>query len=103
MGIMAPERLCKQPYDKLKFNMSFDKRLASTETISTINSITSEKLDEGSSTLSITSSGIASDSKSVDLWIASGTAGEMYRVEIRVTTSASQNIEGDGILWVRNK
>ncbi len=102
MGIIAPERLCKQPSEKLKFQMAFANRLDTSETISSITSITSETTSQATSDLSITESGIEANGTDITLWIASGTADESYRVEIQVLTNAGQEMEGDGILYVRD-
>jgi len=99
---IANERLCKQPSENLKFRMKFASRLDSSETIYSISSITSETRAGETSDLSISDSGIESGT-SINFWIASGTSGESYRVEVKVVTTASQTMEGDGILQVRDK
>lgn len=99
-------RLCKQPAEVRKFQMEFYNALASNETVSGINSITYETLDGASGGLSITQSGIATGlgpSSLVEMVIANGTDGETYRIEVLVTTSQSQILEGDGILFVTDK
>ena len=99
-------RLCKQPAEIRKFQMEFYNALGSSETISGINSVSYETLDGISSGLLITQTGIATglgpDSR-VEMVIANGSDGETYRVEVLVITSASQTLEGDGILFVTYK
>ena len=99
-------RLCKQPAEIRKFQMEFYNALGSSETISSINSIGYETLDGISSGLLITQSGIATGlgpNSLVEMVIANGSDGETYRVEVLVTTSSSQTLEGDGILFVSDK
>ena len=43
MGVIANERLCKQPAEERKFSIEFNNLLATSETISSIDSISSER------------------------------------------------------------
>lgn len=107
MSVTAPQELCKQPAEKRKYGMEFfHLLLTSSETLSSIQSITSEKIGGGTSDLAITNSGIANGlgtSSKVTLWIASGTHGNTYRVEIQTITTGGQTLEGDGIIRVKDK
>ena len=103
MALTADQRLCKQPAENRKFEMDFTNVLAAGESFSSITSITSEKVGGYTSDLSITSETIESGSKKVSMFIASGTLGSTYRVEILVATDASQTIEGDGVLYVTDQ
>jgi hypothetical protein len=108
MGVTANQELCKQPAEKRKFGMEFAALMdtSSGEVISSIDGITSETISGGTSDLTITSpaiaNGVATSSK-VELWIAGGTAGLKYRIEILVTTSGGQILEGDGLLKVTDR
>ena len=54
----------------------------------------------------ITQSGIATGvgpDSLVEMVISNGSDGETYRIEVLVTTSSSQTLEGDGILFVSDK
>jgi len=71
-------------------------------------SISSEKIDGSASDLTISSSGIESSSVSsknslVTFWIAGGTTGNTYKLEVLVATSSSAVLEGDGILYVTDR
>jgi hypothetical protein len=86
--------------------MEFYNALASSETISGISSINYETLDGVTSGLLITNSGIATGlgpNSLVEMVISNGSDGETYRIEVLVTTSDSQTLEGDGILFVSDK
>ena len=99
-------RLCKQPAEVRKFQMEFFNALSSSETINGISNISYETLDGVSSGLLITQSGIATGvgpDSLVEMVIANGSDGETYRIEVLVTTSDSQTLEGDGILFVSDK
>ena len=103
MALTANQRLCKQPAETRQFSMDFTSILAAGESITLISSLSSEKVGGYATDLSITSSGISSDAKSVTMYIASGTLGSTYRVEVLVNTDSSQIIEGDGTLYVTDQ
>jgi hypothetical protein len=86
--------------------MEFYNALGSSETIAGISSIGYETLDGVTSGLTITQSGIATGlgpDSLVEMVISNGSDGETYRIEVLVTTSDSQTLEGDGILFVSDK
>ena len=100
MSVTANQRLCKQPAEKRQFTMDFTNILGTDEAITQITSVSSEKEGGYLTDLSITSTGIATGSKKVTMFIESGTLGNTYRIETLVTTDASQILEGDGILFI---
>lgn len=100
MAVTANQRLCKQPAEKRQFTMDFTNVLGTSESITQISSVASEKEGGYLTDLNITSTGIAAGSKKVTMFIESGTLGSTYRVEALVTTDASQILEGDGILFI---
>tara|TARA_B100000745_G_scaffold240670_1_gene163177 strand:- start:352 stop:663 length:312 start_codon:yes stop_codon:yes gene_type:complete len=102
MAVTANQRLCKQPAEKRQFTMDFTNILGTDEAITQITSVSSEKEGGYLTDLSITSTGIATGSKKVTMFIESGTLGSTYRIETLVTTDASQILEGDGILFIRD-
>lgn len=108
MGILSNQRLVKQPSETRKFGMEFDNLLSTSETITTITSVFAEKIDGSTSDLAITSSGIESSAVSsknslVTFWIAGGTTGNTYKLEVLAVTSSSAILEGDGILYVTDR
>lgn len=108
MGILSSERLIKQPAETIKFGMEFNNALSTSETVSGITSINAEKIDGSSSDLIISSTGIETSTVSsrnslVTFWIAGGTTGNTYKLEILVNTSTSAILEGDGILYVTDR
>ena len=100
MAVTSNQRLCKQPAEKRKFTMDFTNILGTGELIQGITSVNAEKEGGYTSDLSITSTGIVSGSKKCDMFIESGTLGNTYRIEVLITTDASQILEGDGILFI---
>ena len=100
MAVTSNQRLCKQPAEKRKFTMDFTNILGTGQLIQGITSVNSEKEGGYTSDLSITSTGIVSGSKKCDMFIESGTLGNTYRIEVLITTDASQILEGDGILFI---
>ncbi len=108
MGILSNQRLVKQPSETRKFGMEFNNLLDTSETISTITSIVSEKIDGSTSDLTLSSSGIESSTVSsknslVTFWVAGGTTGNTYKLEVLAVTSSSAILEGDGILYVTDR
>ena len=105
MALTANQRLCKQPKEVRKFEMNFTSVLSSSENIASIKSITSEKVGGYTTDLVIGSTGLvsATPTGTVEMYIESGTLGSTYRIEILVTTDASQTLEGDGILYVTDQ
>lgn len=106
MSVTANQELCKQPSEKRKFAMEFANLLTENEEISSIDSITHETIDGGSSDLTLTlpviTDGIATNSK-VTVWIEGGTAIKVYRIEVIVSTNNGQILEGDGLLKVTDR
>jgi|TARA_R110002020_G_scaffold169435_2_gene358595 hypothetical protein len=108
MGVIANERLCKQPAEQRKFSIEFNNLLATSETVSSISSVSSEKIDGTTSDLTIATTGIetsASSSKNsmITFWVSGGTTGNTYKIEAIVGTSDSATLEGDGILFVTDR
>ena len=108
MGILSNQRLVKQPTETRKFGMELNNLLDTSETVSTITSISSEKIDGSATDLTITTSGIESSTVSsknslVTFWVAGGTTGNTYKLEVLVVTSSSAILEGDGILYVTDR
>ena len=103
MSMTEDQRLCKQPAENRKFEMDFTNVLGSSEAITSITSIESEKVGGYASDLSITNQAIETGAKKVSMFIASGTLGNTYRVEVLVATDASQTLEGDGVLYVTDQ
>ena len=108
MGVIANERLCKQPAEQRKFSIEFNNLLATSEIISSISSVSSEKIDGTTSDLTIATTGIetsASSSKNsmITFWVSGGTTGNTYKIEAIVGTSDSATLEGDGILFVTDR
>ena len=105
MALTANQRLCKQPTETRKFEMDFSSILGTSENISSIVSINSEKVGGYTSDLVIGSTGLvsATPTGTVQMYIENGTLGSTYRIEVLVNTDASQVLEGDGILYVTDQ
>ena len=103
MSMTADQRLCKQPAENRKFEMDFTNVLGASEAITSITSIESEKVGGYASDLTITNQAIETGDKKVSMFIADGTLGNTYSVEVLVATDASQTLEGDGVLYVTDQ
>ena len=108
MGVIANERLCKQPAEQRKFSIEFNNLLATSETVSSISSVSSEKIDGTTTDLTITTTAIETSSSSgknslITFWVSGGTTGNTYKIEAIVGTSDSATLEGDGILFVTDR
>lgn len=97
----APQYLVKAPSERRYYTMNFANLMSTSETISTIRSITSEKRGGGISELTISDSGIVG--QTVGMWIESGSNFQTYRVEVEISTSLGQILQGDGLLRVTDK
>lgn len=85
----------KQPSESLVYDMEFLGRLDDDETLTAVSSVTATP-----SGLTI---GTASYSGTrAQFRISGGSSGVKYKVTAVVTTSASNTIEGEGYLFVRN-
>ena len=108
MGVIANERLCKQPAEQRKFSIEFNNLLATSETVTSISSVSSEKIDGTTSDLTIATTSIESSPTSnknsmITFWVSGGTTGNTYKIEAIVGTSDSATLEGDGILFVTDR
>jgi hypothetical protein len=97
----APEYLVKAPSERRYYTMDFSNLMDTGETITRIDSITSEKRGGATSDLLIADSGIVD--QTVGMWIQNGTNFQTYRVEVQISTSAGQVLQGDGLLKVSDK
>lgn len=93
---MARQTLIKQPGESRLFAMDFAGQLADGETISAVNSVTATP-----SGLTISGAPTYSGAKASQR-IAGGSAGVRYVVTFVVTTSASNVLEGEGYLLVKD-
>lgn len=94
--------LCKSPAERRYYSMDFSALMADAETITSIISVESEQRGGGVSDLAIDDTGIGSDNRSVEMYIASGTDFQTYRIEVLVDTSL-QRLQGDGLLKITDK
>jgi len=99
--VTAPELLVKQPADVRQYTMDFSNLLASNESLESLTSITHTVRGGGVSDLTVNSTSISGNT--IAFWISGGTDNTTYRLEILVVTTASQTLEGDGLLSVRDK
>jgi len=97
----APTILYKQPSETRTYTMDFT-NLLGTAIISSVTSVTSELRGGGISTLVLGSSSIVGSDKKVQFTVAGGVHKNTYRIEVIITTSDSQILEGDGLLTVTN-
>ena len=97
--VLAPERLVKQPGESRSYAMDFANLLATGETLSAV---------VGSAAVSpvtvppLTITGEAVTTTTATFRAASGLVDTVYHIEIQVTTSGSNTIEGDGILHCKD-
>lgn len=99
MSAEAPQKLEKQDSEKRYYSMDFSNLMASGETISSITLITSEDRD-GGSTSDLVIGGEQIAGQTIEMWISGGTKFHVYRVEVNITTSAGQILQGDGLLEI---
>jgi hypothetical protein len=100
--VTAIQILMKQPAEVRKYSMDFSNLMAADETISGITSVTSARRGgDGDNDLVITDENIVD--QTVEMWIAGGTDRQAYIIEVIITTSAGQTLEGDGTLQIKDR
>lgn len=87
----------KKVGEKLAVGMDFGSWMQSGETISTINSVTTEECSGASS---LTFSNQVISGTNVNFFVEGGTAGYRYTVVVNITTSSGEILIGDGQLVV---
>ena len=101
MGVTAPQHLLKQPSETRTYAMDFANLMSASEFISTVSIVGSGTRCEDTSSLTITDIA-TSGLQAMKMTIAGGTNAQAYRIEVKVTTSNSQILEGDGILQIKD-
>lgn len=99
MSTSTPDTLEKQEWEKRQYSIDFSALMSSSETISSISSITSARLG-GDGTSDLTISDYSISGNTITFWIEGGTNRYRYKIEGRIITSAGQQLEVDGILRV---
>ena len=97
---LSPQNLIKQAEERRQFSMDFSNLMASDETITAISSVTSELRGEGTTDLTIDTETISG--QTITMWIEGGLKACVYRVEVTITTSGLQTLQGDGLLKISN-
>lgn len=101
MTTTSSNYLIKAPSERRYYTMDFSNLMDTSETITGIRSIVSEKRGGGVSDLTIEDSGIVG--QTIGMWIGSGTNYQTYRVEVEIGTSTTAILQGDGLLKVTDK
>jgi len=86
--------LIKQPSESRLYTMEFAPNLAAGETVTSVSSCTA-------SPAGLTLTGAAASGTKATVRISGGTADTTYKVTFVVITSASNTLEGEGYLVVR--
>ena len=89
-------RATKQPSESRRYTFDFSKNMGVNDTIASVDSFTVSP--SGPTLGSPVISG-----KQVQARVSGGTSGTQYKLTMVVTTSASDIIEGEAQLFVRNK
>ena len=94
--------LIKQPGEARLYHIPFSQELRTGETISGVNSITQTKMGvvAGADDLTIGVATLNDDADIMQTRISGGTDGEHYKLEAIVTTSQSDTIEVDVMLYL---
>ena len=98
--VTATSIFTKQPSETRSYSMDFSNLLTSTETINTPVA-TSEERGGGTSDLTISS--VVVSGQTVTMTISGGTHAKTYRIEVTISTSGSQTLEGDAMLRIRDR
>jgi len=93
----------KQPSEGLLYDMEFLGRLAEGETLTAVTSFTAvPNIDTAPLDTPLTIGTPAASGTRAQARISAGTSGTKYKITVVVTTSASNTLEGEGYLFVRN-
>ena len=96
---ICPQNLVKQASEIRQFSMDFSNVMDTSETIAT--KVVSSEL-RGMGTTDLTISSISISGQTIVMTISGGTRAQTYRVEVIITTSGGQTLEGDGLLRISN-
>ena len=99
---MAHQILLKQPSESLLFDFDLSLVVRSSETITSVGTLsqTKEDLVPGSTSLTLGAPTFAA--QKVQVRISGGTDKERYKVTGSAQTSGGDTIEFEGILWVKD-
>jgi len=100
MASSAREELSKLVVENRTFDMDFTKRLATSETITVVNSVTSINQGRVTASTNVTLGVSVISSPSVQIPISAGTQYEQYEIVVEVATSLGHVIVGSGLLRV---
>lgn len=95
---MAIPTVIKQPSESRLYTMEFAALLGSGETLSTVVSVTVDKV----TTPALVTSGQVVSGSQLQFRLAGGLNGTKYKVTGVVTTSASNTLEGEGIVQLED-
>jgi len=87
----------KQPSESRLYSMDFSPNLAESETLSSVTTVTGAPTG-----LTIGTAAVDSTTKKAQFRVSAGTAGQSYKITVVVLSSASNILEGEGILVVRD-
>ena len=107
--VTSETEVFKQPGESKLYSMDFTDLLGTSETISSVTSVT----EEGTTDLTIANKVVITSetvvdgvtigvNKGISFRVSGGIHGRNYRIEAIVVTSAANTLEGDGILKVRD-
>lgn len=99
--VIANEIFLKCDDEKRSYAVDFSALMSAEETISTIVAVSSKKI--GNEVSDLTLSGEAISGQTVTLWIDGGTPSVTYRIKAKITTNLGQNLTGYGDLKVTNR
>lgn len=95
--------LNKQPAEDKLFDFDFSGKMRDGDSITSVGSVTQEKLGLVSNSADLTLGSTAQSGQTGQVRISGGTDGEQYKIEMVVTTTDGDTLEGEGILTVRDK
>ena len=95
MSILAPLKLVKQPAESRLYVMEFAALLADAETLTGVTSVLATP-----SGLTLSEEDFSGSQ--AQFRIAGGAHGQVYRLEVTVTTNQGNTLQGDGLLVVRD-
>jgi len=94
--------LYKQPSESRLYHFNFSNLLAAGETIASVTSVTQIKYNRISGSQNLTIGTPTNSTSAVQVRLSGGTNGEKYKVTALITTSSSNILEMEGILYIKD-
>lgn len=95
--------LTKQPWEELRYDMDFSDQMREGDDLASVSAVVVTNMEQVVSSSDVTSSGGVVSGDIAQVKLSGGTHLENYKITIQAITTDGDKIEGDGMLYVREK